>query len=66
MVKICLLLIKNTLKINLHDINYCSNLTLPLFAHTNLAYVNVNIGIFIFINVALLKIWSSHLVPQFE
>ena len=34
--KICLLVIKNTLNIFLHDINYCLNIVLPLFTHTNL------------------------------
>ena len=46
MVKICLLFIKNMLEINLHHINYCFNLALLLFIHTNLVYVNINIGIF--------------------
>ena len=52
MVKICLLFIKNVLNINLHHINYCFNIALPLFTHTNLVYVNINIGIFLFLNVA--------------
>ena len=33
------------LNINLHHINWCFNITLPLFTCTNLVYVNVNIGI---------------------
>ena len=48
MVKICLLFIKNMLNINLQHTNYCFNIVLPLFTYTNLVYVNINIGIFIF------------------
>ena len=33
---------------NLHHINNCFNIALPFFTHTNLVYVNINIGIFIF------------------
>ena len=37
---------------NLHHIIYYFNIALPLFTHTNLVYVNINIGIFLFLNVA--------------
>ena len=53
MVKICLLFIKNLVNINLHYVNDCFNIALPLFTHTNLVYVNINTGIFLFLNVAL-------------
>ena len=52
MVKIYLLFIKNMLNINVHHINYCFNIALPLFIHINLVHINTNIGIFIFLNVA--------------
>ena len=52
MVKICLLFIKNMLNIKLHYINYCFNIALLLFTHTNLVYINIIIGIFLFLNVA--------------
>ena len=44
--------IKNMLNINLHHINYCFNIALPLFTNTNLVYININNGIFLFLNVA--------------
>ena len=44
--------IKNMLNINLHHINYCFNIVLPLFIHTNLVYININIGIYLVLNVA--------------
>ena len=44
--------------INLHDINYCFNLALPLFTYTNLAHVNINISIFYFQMWHPFKIWS--------
>ena len=40
--------IKNTLNINFHHINHYFNKVLPLFTYTNLVYVSINIGIFIF------------------
>ena len=39
------------MNINLHHINCCFNIALPIFTHTNLVYVNINIGIFC-LNVA--------------
>ena len=36
------------LNIKIHHINVCLDIALPLFAHTNLAYDNINIGIFYF------------------
>ena len=53
MVKICLLLIKNTSNINLHHINYCFKIALSLFTHSDLVYVNIDIDIFLFLNVVL-------------
>ena len=52
MAQICLVFIKNMLNINLHHIKYCFNIVLPLFTHVNLGYVNINIHIFLFLNVA--------------
>ena len=52
MFKICLVFIKDTLNIYLHDINYCFITALPLFTLTNLANINRNIGVFIFLNMA--------------
>ena len=49
------LCLSKILNINLHDINYCFNIVLPLFIHTNLVNININIGIFLFLNVALSK-----------
>ena len=40
------------LNINLHHINYYFNIALPLFTHTNLVYININIGILLFLSVA--------------
>ena len=40
------------LNINLHHINYCFNIALPLLTQTNLVYININVGILLFLNVA--------------
>ena len=53
MYKICVLLIKDTLTINLHNIN-CFNKIFSFFPqyNTNLADISINIGILIFLNTA--------------
>ena len=39
------------LNINLHHVNYCFNIALPLITHTYLVYVYINIDIFLFLNM---------------
>ena len=54
MLRICLLLIKDTFTITLQDTNYCLKIIFLLFLNTNLANVNINSGILIsnILNVA--------------
>ena len=40
------------LNMNLHHINYCFNIALPLFTHTNLVYLQHKYCHFLFLNVA--------------
>ena len=40
------------LNINLHHIHYYFNITLPLFTDANLVHININICIFLLLNVA--------------
>ena len=48
MLKICLLSASDTLNISLYDINYFS-IVFPLFPNVNLANINTNISILIFL-----------------